>query len=99
MSRSRGLRWALTLHCEEATELASRALDEPLSPLETLALRGHVLACRSCRLFGRQLRWMRSAARLRDHSPAGPRPGDDALSHDARRRIARAIDEADRESL
>lgn len=101
MSRpSRGLGWVLTLRCADASELASRELDEPLSLLESLALRGHLLACSSCRRFGRQLRWIRTAARLRDRSPAvGPRPGDDALSPEARERILRAIDEAGRERL
>jgi hypothetical protein len=93
MSRSRGLRWILGLRCEEASELASRELDEPLSGLERLALRGHLLACASCRRFRRQIGMIRTAARLRDRSPAGPHP-DDALSNEARRRIARAIDEA-----
>lgn len=100
MSRpSRGLRWVLTLHCVDASELASIELDEPLSLLEAVALRGHLLACGSCRRFRRQLRWIREAARLRDRSPVGPNPGDDALSHEARERILRAIDEAGRDGL
>jgi hypothetical protein len=101
MSRpNRGLRWVLTLRCADASELASHELDEPLSPLEALALRGHLLACGSCRRFRRQLRWIRAAARLRDRSPAaGPRPGDDALSPEARARILRALDEAGGDGL
>jgi hypothetical protein len=90
MSRPIGLRQVLTLHCDAATELASRELDEPLSLLEGLALRGHLLACASCRAFRRQIRWIRTAARLRDRPPLDA----DALSDEARRRIARAIDEA-----
>ena len=63
----------------------------------SLALRGHLLACASCRHFRRQIGLIRTAGRLRDRSPAGPLPDDDALSDEARRRIARAIDEADRD--
>jgi hypothetical protein len=99
MSGSNGLRQILTLRCEAASELASRELDEPLSRLEALALWGHLLACASCRHFRRQIRLIREAARLRDRSPAGPLTDDDALSHEARRRIARAIDEAGRDRL
>lgn len=99
MSRPRGLRWVLTLRCEAASELTSRSMDEPLSLLEGLALRGHLLGCGSCRRFRRQVGWIRSAFRLRDRIPAGTRPDDEALSHEARERIARAIDEAGRDGL
>src|SRR5262249_61752456 len=91
MSRTNGLRQILTLRCEAASELASRELDEPLSRRAGLALRGHLLACASCRRFRVQIRLIRTASRLRDRAPAGSSPADDALSHDARRRIARAI--------
>ena len=97
MSRSNGLRQVLTLRCEAASELASREMEEPLSRLERLALWGHLLACASCRHFRRQIGLLRTASRLRDRSPAGPLPDDDALSHEARVHIARAIDEAGRE--
>jgi predicted anti-sigma-YlaC factor YlaD len=93
MSPPGGLRWILTLRCEAASELASRELDEPLSRLERLALRGHLLACASCRRFRDQIRLIRRASRLGDRAPAGSSTADDALSDEARRRIARAIDE------
>lgn len=97
MSRPGSLRKVLTLRCEEASELISHAMDEPLPRLEALALWGHLLACTSCRRFRRQLRSLRTALRRRDRSPDGPRAEDDALSREARARIARAIDEADRD--
>ena len=93
MNESRGLRWVLTLRCREASELASRELDEPLSRIEGYALKGHVLICTSCRRFRRQILQIRRAMQLRD-AAAGSGP-DSALSDEARRRIARAIDEAD----
>jgi predicted anti-sigma-YlaC factor YlaD len=97
MSRSNGVRQVLTLRCEAASELASREMDEPLTRLERLALWGHLLACASCRNFRRQIRLIRKVSGLRDRSPAGPGPDDDALSHEARVRIARAIDDPDRD--
>ena len=96
MSRPIGLRHILTLHCDDASELASRELDEPLRRLESLALRGHLLVCASCREFRRQIRWISEAARRRE-VPAGDDEG--TLSDDARRRIAHALDEADGDSL
>ena len=97
MSRSGGLRDVLTLRCEAASELASHAMDEPLSRLESLALWGHLLACASCRRFRRQIQLLRTASRLRDRSPSGPPTEDDVLSHEARQRIVRAIEEAGRD--
>lgn len=105
MSRGLGLRAILTLKCASASELVSRQLDEPLSRVERLALWGHLLACNSCRRFRRQIGWIRSASRrldngspdLADHDQDRERDPDDALSPEARVRIARAIDEARRE--
>ncbi len=41
----------LTLHCEAASELSSRELDDSLPRLDRAALLCHVLACRSCLRF------------------------------------------------
>src|SRR5207248_6283946 len=92
MSGSNGFLRILTLRCEAASELSSRALDEPLRGLERLALWGHLLACGSCRRFRSQIRLIRSAVRMRAGLPAGTAPDGDTLSQEARHRIARAID-------
>jgi predicted anti-sigma-YlaC factor YlaD len=97
MSRSNGLLRILSLRCEAASELASRELDEPLPGLERVALWGHLLACRSCRRFRRQIRLIRESLRRRDHRPAPEGPDDGVLSEAARRRIAHAIAEAMRD--
>lgn len=98
MSRRGGLLWALTLRCRTASELISQELDEPLDKMERVGLLGHLLSCRSCRRFRRQIRWIRMAVRHRDKSSAGPGPEEAVLTEEARRRIARAIQEADRDS-
>lgn len=59
----------LTLPCEEASKLASRAMDERLSTSESLALSAHMLSCRLCRRFRRQLRVMRSASEMKGLEP------------------------------
>ncbi len=87
-------RWTriLTLHCETATELASQDMDEPLGVADRLALRAHVLICRSCRRFNRQVRRIRVAARALDHDRAASAEHA-TLSTEARRRIAQALHE------
>jgi len=99
-----GLWTILTLRCEGAAALASRELDEPLSLAERLALRGHLLACRSCRVFRRQLRMIRDAARCggggdRGRDPVVVRNGPERhLSPEARARIEQALRDAEGET-
>ena len=57
------LKTVFALHCHEATELASDALDGPLSASERWGLRLHTLICGPCRRFLGQLRTMRQLAR------------------------------------
>jgi hypothetical protein len=86
----------LTLHCEEASSLISRELDEPLGLPERLAVRGHVLVCRSCRRFRRQLQFLRVALQRQNARFEQDGFEQDALSPQARARIERALMEADR---
>jgi hypothetical protein len=85
-----GLVHVLTLRCEAASELSSRELDEPLTRLDRAALWCHLLACRSCRRFRRQLWLIRRAVR-RDRTLGAGADGDEGLSPEARTRMARAI--------
>ena len=80
----------LTLRCEGGSELLSRQCDEPLPLAERLALRGHLLACGPCRRFGHHLRLIRQSVSRRASNPSR----QDALSPEARTRIARALREA-----
>ena len=82
----------LTLHCETASELASQEMDEPLGFPDRMALRAHVLICRSCRRFKRQLSWIRVAARALDRDRADSAE-QATLSAEARRRITQALRE------
>jgi hypothetical protein len=91
MSRPHRLLWILTLHCAEASELMSQALDEPLGLAERIALRGHLLACRSCRRFRDQLNLLRDALR---EIASEPVLATETLSADARHRIALALADA-----
>ena len=75
------MRWMPT--CREATELASREMDERLSLLDRVGLKMHLAICKNCRRFTVQLEEMRRLFRLEtgaDDDAAG-------LAPDARRRI------------
>jgi hypothetical protein len=91
MSLSRDLMQILNLRCEDASSLTSKELDEPLRLAESLALRGHVLICRSCRRLRRQLRFLRAAINHRSTESDRDGAGLDTLSPQARERIERAI--------
>ena len=69
MTGMNGLLHVLTLRCEAASALSSQELDEPLSRLDRTALWCHLLACRSCRRFRKQLRWIRAASAAIAGSP------------------------------
>ena len=85
----------LTLKCEGASSLTSRELDEPLGLPELIAVRGHLLVCRSCRRFRRQLLFLRLALQRQNARLEQDGFEQDALSPEARARIERALMEAD----
>lgn len=75
--------------CRQVTRLQSGALDRRLSWLERLGLRLHLLVCKWCRRYGRQIRFLRRAVREHpDHlSEASPHP----LTPEARERLKKSI--------
>ncbi len=88
------LKFILTMRCEEASRLASDALDRKLSLSERLALRAHTYICRSCRRVHAQLQMLRE---FLDQMPSAWRSRlSDAprLSPERRRRIEQLLTEA-----
>ena len=80
----------LNLPCAGVTRLSSESLDRDLSRLERFAQQSHILYCRACRRYSRQLKLVRCAMRqlatcLETDQPL-PGPG---LPDDARERIKR----------
>jgi len=51
------------LNCKQASQLASRAMDEELSFWKNISLNIHLILCRSCTNFTRQLQFSRKASR------------------------------------
>ena len=70
----------LTLPCEEAARLMSDERDAALSRLDRMALRAHLLSCKSCKRFRHHLRVISVAAKSEEQMP-----------EDARERISRAV--------
>jgi hypothetical protein len=94
VSRSNGLLRVLTLHCEEASELSSRSLDETLPGLDRAALLCHLIACRSCRRFRAQIQVIRDAVRKSRNAQGENESAAGRLSGEARTRIAQACRDA-----
>ena len=80
---------ALSPDCREAARLQSESLDRRLPLSKRVGLRLHLVYCKWCRRYGRQISFLRSAAReSTEHDPAAP---PQALSADARERIKRRL--------
>ena len=79
------MKWMLT--CRDATELASRAMDQRLTLSNRMALRLHLAICKNCTRFNRQLQDMRRL--FREETAAD----DDAagLAPEAQQRIEREL--------
>lgn len=77
------------LTCKEASHLASKSLDAPLSWRERAGLRLHLMFCRLCRRYVRDLRFLRLAFQRAGHGDV--RPATLRLSEPARRRIQKVL--------
>src|SRR2546422_10882611 len=79
----------LSPKCKEATRLQSGALDRKLPFRQRFGLRLHLLLCGWCRRYGKQIRFLRDAAR--EHPDEMARPVPQKLSGEARARIRRRL--------
>ena len=83
---------SLLPNCREATRLQSEALDCPLPMFRRLGLTLHLLLCKWCRRYGRQIRFLRAA--IRNQDPVPEQPGEPGLSTEARERMKRTLQAA-----
>lgn len=51
------------LNCKQNSELLSQALDRPVTFREKLAMNFHLMMCRGCRNYEKQLAFIHKAAR------------------------------------
>jgi hypothetical protein len=78
---------ALMPNCREALRLQSDALDRPLSRWQRVGLRFHLLLCKWCRRYGRQIAFLRTAA----HGCEDVHAPEQKLPLEARERIKQAL--------
>ena len=75
--------------CKTATRLQSEALDRKLPLRQRFGLRVHLLLCKWCRRYGKQITFLRNAAREHPDEMAEPVP--QKLSAQARERIKQRL--------
>lgn len=75
---------SLWIKCKDATELASRAMDQRLPLYNRMALKLHHLVCEHCARYAKQLREIR---RLLRNDAATDLEDMPVLSHEAKQRI------------
>ena len=80
----KGLR-TISPNCREASRLQSGALDHALTPWQRFGLRVHLILCKWCRRYGRQLRFFRQAAHEHPEQLANATPH--SLAPEARERL------------
>lgn len=80
---------ALSLNCRHASRLQSEALDHPLPFFQRLGLRIHLFLCKWCRRYGKQIRFLRNAAR--EHPDELADPSRQTLSDAARERMKQRL--------
>ena len=80
---------AISPNCREAVRLQSEALDRQLPGMERLGLRLHLLFCKWCRGYGKQIRSLREVAREHPEELADAAP--QKLSPAARERISQSL--------
>ncbi len=77
------------LNCREITQLASESLDRKLTLKEHIGLRFHLMMCKLCMRYVRQLKFMHQACSGMDEIRG--KESDDRLSEDARERIRKQL--------
>lgn len=88
------------LSCREATRLISQSLDEPLPFRRRIALKFHLLMCRFCSRYQKQMVWIREAMRsLAEDEQSGmafgfPGGMEISLDSEAAARIKRSLRDA-----
>ena len=86
-----GLR-TLSPNCREASRLQSDALDHPLPLPKRFGLRVHLLLCKWCRRYGKQIRFLRLA--VHEHPDELNEAAPHSLSPEARERLKRSLRDA-----
>ncbi|MBX9652899.1 zf-HC2 domain-containing protein [bacterium] len=95
MSRRSWLHRIFAMRCDDAAELISASLDEELSAFDRFTMKSHLLLCRSCCRFRKQLSFLRLLMRK---TPTLIVENESPLSMECRSRIQRAMTERNNEN-
>ena len=79
----------LSPSCKAATRLQSEALDRKLTLRQRFGLRAHLLICKWCRRYGKQITFLRNAAH--EHPDEMAKPVSQKLSDEAKERIRQKL--------
>jgi hypothetical protein len=79
----------LSVNCREASRAQSEALDHPLPPMKRIGVWLHLLICKWCRRYGRQIRFLHAAAH--EHHEELTEAVPQKLSSEARERIRQRL--------
>jgi len=75
--------------CRQVARIQCDALDQPLPPAKRIGLALHLLICKWCRRYGRQIRFLHDAAH--NHADELAQCVPQKLSNEARERIKRSL--------
>ena len=75
--------------CRQVSRLQSDLLDQPLSLPKRFGLRLHLLVCKWCRRYGKQIRFLRQAVHERPDELSQATP--QTLSPEARERLKNSL--------
>lgn len=81
----------LLLECQEVSRLITHSMDEPLTLRQRLLVRWHLLVCRYCRKFQKQLFWLRKILQSKSKMTDKVRTNDVGLSNEAKERIKEVL--------
>ena len=79
----------LSPSCKGATRLQSEALDRKLTLRQRFGLRAHLLICKWCRRYGKQITFLRIAAH--EHPDEMAKPVSQKFSDEAKERIRQKL--------
>ena len=79
----------LSPSCRQVSRLQSEAIDRKLSFPQRLGLRLHLLLCKWCRRYGKQVRFLRDAAHEHPENMVEPLPCK--MTDEARERIKQRL--------
>ena len=73
--------------CDETSHLISQALDENISLIQKLRIRMHLMFCKYCRNFMKQMSLIRAIMKRQAVDEKSDKVGEVSLSDQARKRI------------